>query len=80
MADQPPADLAEKRWHTSAEAADYLGCSIRTLTRHENNGLIRPYRTDSASGRGGTKRYLKADLDALLNSFTGQYFNRRNTA
>ena len=46
---------------TPQQAADYLGVSIRTLYRWEDDGLVSPRRTP-----GGHRRYSRDDIDALL--------------
>lgn len=46
---------------TPQQAAEYLGVSIRTLYRWEDDGLINPRRTP-----GGHRRYPLADIEALL--------------
>ena len=46
---------------TPQQAAEYLGVSIRTLYRWEDDGLISPRRTP-----GGHRRYPLADIEALL--------------
>lgn len=56
-------------WHTSPpteyltpqQAADLIGCSVRSLYRWEDDGLINPRRTP-----GGHRRYTRDDIDALL--------------
>ena len=44
------------------EAAQYIGVSTRTLLRYEERGLIHPHRLPD----NGPRRYLPADLDALV--------------
>lgn len=51
-----PGDLL-----TSHEAAEIIGVSVRSLYRWEESGDITPARTP-----GGHRRYLRADVEALL--------------
>lgn len=46
---------------TPQQAAKIIGCSVRSLYRWEDDGLINPRRTP-----GGHRRYTHADIDQLL--------------
>jgi len=55
-----------KNWFTVREAADYLGVSQPTIFRWMKDGLISFYKI------GGSTRFSKEGLDALVEKNTGQ--------
>lgn len=46
---------------TSHEAAELIGCSIKSMHRWEDEGLITPARTP-----GGHRRYRRSEVLALI--------------
>ena len=55
-----------KNWYTSKEAAEYLGVSEPTIFRWMKEGLISFYKV------GGSTRFSREGLDALVQKTTGQ--------
>jgi excisionase family DNA binding protein len=50
---------------TSSQAANYLGVSLATVRRWNNDGHLRGYRTP-----GGQRRFSRDQLDAFLSSLS----------
>jgi hypothetical protein len=57
-------------WISPAEAADFLGVSVRTLARWNVHKYVTP---------GGHRRYLRSDIEALANGTPARVI-RRNPA
>tara|TARA_B110000495_G_C22596100_1_gene356883 strand:+ start:256 stop:531 length:276 start_codon:yes stop_codon:yes gene_type:complete len=55
-------------WVTgSRRAADYMGCSPRTIRKLVRDGRLRAYALTQGVGfKTGTQRFAKKDLDAML--------------
>ena len=55
-------------WITgSRRAADYMGCSPRTIRKLVREGRLRAYALTEGKGfKTGTQRFAKKDLDAML--------------
>jgi excisionase family DNA binding protein len=55
-------------WITgSRRAADYMGCSPRTIRELVREGRLRAYALTEGKGfKTGTQRFAKKDLDAML--------------
>jgi excisionase family DNA binding protein len=58
IADATPSD----RWASTADAADYLGLTTRTVYRFINDGELPAYKM------GRVIRILRSDLDAFIAS------------
>lgn len=59
-----PAAPALDGYLSQADAADYLGVSVRTIRQLISDGRLPAYRLSAA--RNGLVRLRRADLDALL--------------
>ena len=57
---------ADKRWFSTEEAAEYLGCSKLTLTQWAKAHPVLLPRYRPATGNSRSIRYRKDDLDAFM--------------
>jgi excisionase family DNA binding protein len=60
------AEATEKRWYSVLEAAAYLGVSRPTIFRWMKEGILSFYKV------GGSTRFTKEGLDAVIEKTTGQ--------
>ena len=58
-------------WYTTAEAAEYLRCSVRTIGRARQIGTLRFERFDTGGSKGGV-RYHQRWLDAFILGFNAR--------
>ena len=58
-------------WYTTAEAAEYLRCSTRTIGRARQIGTLRFERFDTGLSKGGI-RYHRRWLDAFVLGFNAR--------
>ena len=59
-------EIAEERWYSVLEAADYLSVSRPTIFRWMKEGLLSFYKV------GGSTRFTKEGLDSVIEKTTGQ--------
>ena len=66
MSAESAAGTTERRWYSVLEAAAYLGVSRPTIFRWMKEGILSFYKV------GGSTRFTKEGLDAVIEKTTGQ--------
>ncbi len=66
MGSEGVASVAEERWYSVREAGEYLEVSRPTIFRWMKDGLLSFYKV------GGSTRFTKEGLDAVIEKTTGQ--------
>lgn len=59
-----------KKYLTTGEAAEYIGCSKATLVNYETTHGLRPAMVLPS----GARRYTKEGLDEFFDRYTAMYF------